>query len=142
MFTLPLFAPLQRMAELTPFLFSSKNLFILGDFNCYHHLWYSKGTFDPHGKYSIGSYFLTSFPSVTLTYLLFSIAPLAVTLPLKYTLLPPLSSFLAHGRCFRTWVLITYQFFYLSLFLWSFAPTRVPLPSIFRKIAGMTFFLP
>ena len=37
-----------------------------------------------------------------------------------------------------TWVLTTYQFFYLSLSLQSFAPTSVPLPSIFRKLAGMT----
>ena len=41
---------------------------------------------------------------------------------------PFLSPFFAPGRCFRIWVLITYQFFYLSLFLRSFAPTNVPLP--------------
>ena len=43
------------------------------------------------------------------------------------------------GRCFRTWVLTTYQFFYFSLSLQSFAPTSVPLPSTFRKLAVMTF---
>ena len=45
--------------------------------------------------------------------------------------------FPAPGRCFRTWVLTIYQFFYLSLSLRSIAPTSVPLPSIFRKLAGM-----
>ena len=29
---------------------SSRNLFILGDFNCHHPLWDSKGTSDPHGE--------------------------------------------------------------------------------------------
>ena len=29
---------------------SSRNLFILGDFNCHHHLWDSRGTSDPRGE--------------------------------------------------------------------------------------------
>ena len=29
---------------------SSRNLFILGDFNCHHPLWNSRGTSDPHGE--------------------------------------------------------------------------------------------
>ena len=49
---------------------------------------------------------------MTLTHLPFSIAPL-LTSPLLPLLLP----FLAPGRCFRTWVLTTYQFFYPSLSL-------------------------
>ena len=69
---------------------------------------------------------------MTLTHPLFSIAPLAVTPPLTSPLLPLLLPFLAHGKCYRIWVLTTYQFFYLSLSLRSFAPTSVPLPSIFR----------
>ena len=89
-------------------------------------------------KYSIGSSPLTSSPSITLTCLLFSLASLAVAPPLTFPLFPPLSLFLAHGKCFRTWVLITYQFFYLSLSLRSFSPTSVLLPSIFRKLAGIT----
>ena len=84
-------------------------------------------------KYSTRSSLLTSSSSMTLTYLLFSIAP-----PLTYLLLPPPSPFPAPGRCLRTWVLITYEFFYQSLSLRSFAPTNVPLSSIFRKLAGMT----
>ena len=74
---------------------------------------------------------------MTQAYLFFSIAPLAVAPSLTFPLLP-LFFVLAHGRYFRTWVLITYQFFYVFLSLRSFAPTSVPLPSIFRKLAGMT----
>ena len=84
-----------------------------------------------------GSSLLTSSPSMTLKHQLFSIAPLAVapflTSPLLLLLLP----FLASGRCFRTWVLTIYQFFYLSLSLRSIAPTSVLFPSIFRKLAEM-----
>ena len=80
-------------------------------------------------KYSIGSSPLTSFFSMTLTRLLFSMAPL-----LASPLLPPI---FAPEKCFRTWLLITYQFYLLSFFLRSFALTNVPLPSIFRKLVGM-----
>ena len=80
---------------------------------------------------------LTSFPSMTLTHPPFSIAPLAVAPLLTSLLLPLLLLFLTPGRCYRTWVLTTYQLFYLSLSLWSFASTSAPLPSIFRKLAGM-----
>ena len=101
------------------------------------------GTFEilltPAGStYSTGSFPPTSSPSVTLTHPPFYIASLAVA-PLLTSLLPPLLlPFLAPGRCFRTLVLTTCQFFYLSLSLWCFAPTSVPLPSIFRKLAEMT----
>ena len=118
---------------------SSRNLFILRDFNCHHPLWDSRGTSEPRGEEVFDWVISSDLLSLNdLTYILFSIAPLAVALPLIYPLLPPLSPVLAHGRCFRTWVLITYQFFYLSPSLRSFAPTSVPLPSIFRKLAGMT----
>ena len=90
---------------------SSRNLFILGDFNCHHPLWDSRGTSDPAGrKYSTGSSPLTSSPSMTLTHPPFSIAPLAVAPLLTSPLLLLLLLFLAPGRCFRTWVLTTYQF--------------------------------
>ena len=113
---------------------SSKNLFILGDFNCHHPLWDSRGTSDPRREEDLTeSFLLTSFPSRTLTHPPFSIAPL-LTSPLLPLLLP----FLAPGRCFRTWVLTIYQFYYPSLSLRYFAPTSVPLPSIFRKLAEMT----
>ena len=117
---------------------SSRNFFILGDFNCHHPLWDSRVTSDPAGrKYSTGSSPQTSSPSMTLTHPPFSIAPLAVAPFLTSPLLLLLLLFHAPGRCFRSWVLTIYQFFYLSLSLRSFAPTSVPLPSIFRKLAGM-----
>ena len=99
---------------------SSRNLFILGDFNCHHALWDSKGTW------------VISSPSMTLIYLLLSIDP-----PLTSPFLRLLSPYLAPGRCFRTWVLISYQFL-LAVSLRSFAPTSDPFPSIFRKLARMT----
>ena len=117
---------------------SSRNLFILGDFNCHHPSGTQKGTFDPDGKYSTGPSPPTSFSSMTLTHSPFSIAPLAVAPLLTSPLLPLFLPFLAPGRCFRTWVLTTYQFFYLSHSPWSFAPTSVLLPSIFKKLAGIT----
>ena len=67
----------------------------------------------------------------------FSIAPLAVVPLLTSPLLPLLLPFLAPGRCYRTLILTTYQFFYLSFSHRSFAPTSAPLSSIFRKLAGM-----
>ena len=67
-------------------------------------------------KYSIRSSPLTSFSSMILTYLLFSIALLAVAPSLLSPLLLPLSLSLVLWRCFRTWVLITNQFNKLSLF--------------------------
>ena len=88
-------------------------------------------------KYSTGSSLLTSSPSMTLTRQPFSIALLAVAPLLISPLLVLLLLFLAPGRCYRTWVLTIYQFFFPSLSLPSFAPTSVPLPSTFRKLAGM-----
>ena len=88
-------------------------------------------------KYSTGSSPLTSSPSMILTHPPFYIAPLAVAPPLTSPLLPLLLPYLAPRRCYRIWFLTTYQFFYLSLSLWSFAPTSVPSPSTFRKLAGM-----
>ena len=117
---------------------SSRNLFILGDLNCHHPLWDSRGTSDPRREEVFDWVISSDLPlSMTLTHPPFSIAPLAVALPLTSPLLFPLLPSPAPGRCYRTWVLTIYQFFYLSLSLRSFAPTSVPLPSIFRKLAGM-----
>ena len=108
----------------------SRNLFIMGDFNCHHPYGTQKVPPTLVGrKYSTGSSLLISSRSTTLTYVLFSIA-LLLTSPLLLSYSP----FLAPGRCFR----IIYQFFYLSLSLQFFAPTSVPFPSTFRKLAGMT----
>ena len=117
---------------------SSKNLFILGTLIAIT----PSGTHEvlptPAGKkYLTGSSLLTSSPSMSLTHPPFSIAPLTVAPFLTSPLLPPLLPFLAPGRCFRTWVLTIYQFFYPSLSLRSIVPTSAPRPSIFRKLAGM-----
>ena len=79
-------------------------------------------------KYLTGSFLLTCSPSMTLTHPPFSIAPLAVPPLLTSPLLSLLLPFLAAGRCFRTRVLTTYQFFYLSLFLRPITPTSAPPP--------------
>ena len=140
--TPPLFAPPQWMAEPIPFLLQ---FFPPPEISSF---WETSiaitrfGTQEvlptPTGrKYLTGSSPLTSSPSMTLTHLPFSIAPLAVALPLTSPLPPLLLLFLAPGRCYRTWVLTIYQFFYLFLSLRSIAPTSVPLPSIFRKLAEM-----
>ena len=131
------------MAELTPFLlpfFSPPEISLF---------WGTSIAFTPSGtqevlptpvgrKYLTGSSFLTFSPSMTLTHPAFYIASLAVAPPLIFPLLLPLLPFLAPGRCFSTWVLTTYQFFYPSLSLQSFAPKIVSLPSIFRKLTEMT----
>ena len=89
-------------------LYSSKNLFILGNVKCYHLLWDSKGSSDSVGrKYLLESSLLISFLSITLTYLFFPVASLAVGTSLIFSLLPSLSPSLALERSFRTWVLIT-----------------------------------
>ena len=115
-FTLQPFALLPRIAEpitfLSPNLYFSRNLFILGNVNCHHPLGIQKVVPSLVGrKYSIGSSLLTSFLSTTLTYLHFPVASLAIATPLISSLLLPLSPSLALERCFRTWVLITYQFY-------------------------------
>ena len=70
---------------------------------------------------------------MTLTHPPFYITHLAVALLLASPLLPPLLPFLASGRCFRTWVLTTYRFFYLSLSFWSFALKEHPPSFNFQK---------
>ena len=78
-----------------------------GDFNCHHPFWDSKGNSNPRRE-EVFYWVISSdlFPSMILTHPPFYIAP-----PLTSPLLPLLLPFLAPGRCFRTWVLTTYQFF-------------------------------
>ena len=135
MCTPPLFTPPQRMAEPIPFLpppeISScwRTSIAITPFGTQESLPTPAGR-----KYSTGSSPLTSSPSMTLTHPPFSIAPLAVAPLLTSPLPPPLLPYLALGRCYRTLVLTTYQFFYLSLSLRSFAPTSAPPPSFnFQK---------
>ena len=97
-------------------------------------LWDSRITSDPRGEEVLD--WVISSPSMTLTHPPFYIAPL-LTFPLPPLLFP----YLALRRCFRTLILTTYQFIYSSLSLRSLIPTSVPLPSIFRKLAGMALTL-
>ena len=117
---------------------SFRNLFILGDFNCYHPLLDSRVTTDPCGEevfdWAISSDLLPLNDPNTPTLLHCSTGSRS---SLTFPLLPLLLPFLAPGRCYRTWVLTTYQFFYLSLSLRSFAPTSAPILSILRKLAGI-----
>ena len=83
-------------------------------------------------KCSTGSSPLTSSPSMTLTHPPYSIAPLAVALPLTSPLLPSLLLFPAPGRCYRTLVLTIYQFFYLFLSQ-VFRPNKRPPSFNFQK---------
>ena len=92
---------------------SSRNLFILGDFNCHHPLWDSRRTSDPCGKevfdWVISSDLLPLNDHDTPTLLHCSSPDISFA--------PSLLPFLAPGKCYRTLVLTTYQFFYLSLSL-------------------------
>ena len=120
---------------------SCKNLFILGDFNCHQPLWKSKSTSDPRGEEVFDwviSYDLLPLNDPDIPTLLHHSSDSLSSPDIFF------ASFflaLAPGRCFRDWVLITYQFFYLSLSLRSFIPTIVPLPSTFRNLASMTLLL-
>ena len=98
MCTLPLFALLRQIAEPTPFLLPSP--FPFPEISSF---WGTSTTLTPSGtqevlptlagrKYSAGSSLITSSSSMTLTYSPFYIAPLAVTPPLTFPLLPPLSA--------------------------------------------------
>ena len=125
----PLFAPPQRMVEPIP---SPPQFFPPPEISSF---WGTSiaitrfGTQEvlptPAGrKYSTGSSPQTSSPSMTLTHPPFSIAPPAVAPLLTSPLLLLLLLFLAPGRCFRTWVLTIYQFFFPSLSLSGLSPQR------------------
>ena len=141
MCTSPLFTPPQWMAEpipsLLPFFPPPETSSFLGTSIAITLSGTQEVLPTPVGrKYLTGSSLLTSSPLMTLIHPLFSIAALAVAPLLTSPLLPPLLLFPAPGRCFRTWVLTIYQFFYLSLSP-VFRPNERLLPSIFRKLAGM-----
>ena len=125
----PLFAPPQRMAEPIP---SLSQFFPPPEISSF---WGTSiaitcfGTQEvlptPAGRrYSTGSSPLTSYPSMTLTHPPFFITPLAVAPLLTSPLLLPLLPFLAPGRCFRTWILTIYQFFFSFLSLSGLSPQR------------------
>ena len=116
---------------------SSRNLFILGDFNCHHPLWDSRGTSDPRGEevfdWVISSDLLPLNDPDTPTLLHrssgsrsspdISFAPSTLAFCCSWEVLQDLGS--------------DHLPILLSLSLRSFTPTSAPLPSIFRKLAGM-----
>ena len=114
---------------------SSRNLFILVHFNCHHPLLDSRGTPDLCGEEIFN--WVIFFDLLPLndpdTHTVLHCSPGSPSYLTTFPLLPPLWSFLAYGRCFRTWVLITYQFFYLSLSLRSSTTTSVPPSFNFQK---------
>ena len=124
-------------------LLSSRNLFILRDFNCHHPLWDSRGTSDLRGEkvfdWVICSdlLLLTDHDTATLLHRSsgshsspdISFAPSSLALSCSWEVLQDLGS--DHLP-----ILLS-----ISLSLRSFAPTSVSLPSIFRKLAGMTLLL-
>ena len=108
----------------------SRNLFILGDFNCHHPLWNSRGTSNPCGEkvfnWVISSDLFSLNDPDTPTLLChsspdISFAPSSFTLSCSWEVLQDLGS--DHSPI-------------LSLFLQSFTPTSIPL-STFRKLAGL-----
>ena len=139
----PLFTPPQRTAEPIP----SLPLFFpppeissfLGDFNCHHPLWDSRGTSVPSGEevfnWVIASDLLPLNDPDTPTLLHrssgsrsspdISFAPSTLAFSCSWEVLQDLGS--DHLP-----ILLS------ILSLRSIAPTSVPLPSIFRKLAGMT----
>ena len=137
----PLFAPPQRMAEpipsLPPFFLLQKSLHS-GRLQLPSPLWDSRVTSDPRGEevfdWVISSDLLPLNNPDTPTLLHRSSGSRSSP---DISFAPLLLPFLVLGRCYRTWVLTTYQFFYLSLSLRSHAATNAPLPSIFTKLAGM-----
>ena len=117
---------------------SSRNLFILGDFNCHHPLWDSRGTSDPRGEevfdWVISSDLLPLNDPDTPTLLYrssgsrsspdISFAPSTLAFSCSWEVLQDLGS--GHLPIL------------LSIPLSPvFRPNERPLPSIFRKLAGM-----
>ena len=118
---------------------SSRNLFIVGDFDYHHPLWDSRGTSDPRGEeafdWVISSDLLPLNDPDTPTLLHrssgsrsspdISFAPSTLAFSCSWEVLQDLGS--DHLP-----ILLS-----IPLSLWSFAPTNVHLPSIFRKLSGM-----
>ena len=93
----------------SPIFSSSRNLFILRDFNCHHPLSDSKGTPDPRGE-EVFNWVISSdlfpFNDPNIPTLLHRSSGSRTSPDISFAIFS-----YAPGRCFRTWVLITYQFF-------------------------------
>ena len=110
---------------------SSRNLFILGDFNCHHPLWDSRVTSNPRREevfnWVISSDLLPLNDPDTPTLLHRSSGSRSsLVLSCSWEVLQDLGS--DHLP-----ILLS-----VPLSLWSIAPTSDPLPSTFRKLTGMT----
>ena len=93
-------------------IFSSRYLFILGDFNCHQQLWDSKGTSEPCGKKIFNcviSFGLLFLHNPYITTLLHCSSGSRSSSDISFEPLP--FSSLAPRSCFRNWVLITYQYY-------------------------------
>ena len=112
---------------------SSRNLFILGDFNCHHPLWDSRGTSDPRGE-EVFDWVISS-----------DLLPLndPDTPTLLHRSSPDISFALCTLAISCFWeVLQDLGSDHLPILLSIplspvFRPNKRPLPSIFRKLAGM-----
>ena len=117
----------------------SRNLFVLGDFNCPYPLWDPRGTSDPREEEVFGWVISSDLlPLNDPTYSPFYIVPLAVTPPLTSPFLPSLSALSCFWEVLHNLDSDHLPILLPALSLWSFDPTSVPLLSIFRKLAGMT----
>ena len=137
-----LFTLLRQMAEPTPFLppfFLLQKSLHSGGLQLPSPFWDSRGISDPHredvfdGVISSDLLPLNDPDTPTLLHRLspdISFAPSSLAFSCSWVVLQDLGS-----------NPLLYQFFYPSLSLRSFSPTSVPLPSIFRKLAGMTMTL-
>ena len=128
-----------RTDSFSPSTLLSRNLFILGDFNCHHPLWDSRGTSDPRGEevfdWVISSDLLPLNDPDTPTLLHrssgsrsspdISFAPTTLAFSCSWEVHQDLGS--DHLP-----ILLSIP---LSPVFW---PSERPLPSIFRKLAGMT----
>ena len=134
----PLFVPPQQMAEPTPFLpqfFSPPEISsFLGDFNCHHPLWDLRGTSDPCGE-EVFDWVISS-----------DLLPLndPDTPTLLHRSSPDISLASSSLVLFCSWeVLQDLGSDHLPILLSVplspvFHPNERPLPSIFRKLTGMT----
>ena len=95
----------------------SKNVFPLGDLDCLHRMWNLRSRSTPNScRNEIINYLITSdlFPLSPLL-----LQPIFIGL---FLLLPPLIFAAAHGKFFRTQVLVIFISFLQSLFVTSFIP--------------------
>ena len=117
MFMLPPFALFREIAEPTPFLYIFLSLEICS-------FWGTVTTMIPSGAQKVLLTLVTRNYSIGSSPL-FNDSDIPTFLHRSSPDISFAPSSLAPGRCFRTWALITYQFYKPSFFLRSFASTNV-----------------